>query len=66
MLGSHQDFYSEEEPRKETNPIRQRLLQMVGLLAPEQRLMLSFFLFMDVCVICFGCLVLFQKIGLPF
>jgi hypothetical protein len=39
---------------------------MVSLLAPTQRLMLSAFLFLDVCIICFGCLLLFQKIALPF
>jgi hypothetical protein len=66
MEDSHLPFYSEEEPRKETVQVRIRLQRMVSLLAPEQRLMLSIFLFMDVCVICFACLFLFQKIALPF
>ncbi len=66
MEESHSPFYSGEEPRKVTVPIRLRLQRVVSLLAPEQRLMLSIFLFMDVCVICFACLFLFQKIALPF
>ncbi len=66
MLGSHQDLYSEQEPRKEANPVRLRIQRMVSVLAPNQRLLLSIFLFLDVCVICFGCLILFGKVGLPF
>jgi hypothetical protein len=61
----HSDF-PEEEPRRASVPIQLRLRRMVGLLAPEQRLMLSVFLFMDVCILCFAFLFLFQKIALPF
>ncbi|MBN1439146.1 MAG: hypothetical protein JW929_07040 [Anaerolineales bacterium] len=56
----------EEEPRKESVPVRSRLQRMANLLAPEQRLLLSVFLFMDVCIICFAFLFLFQKVALPF
>jgi len=66
MQGFHQELYSEEEPRTETVPLRLRLQRVVNLLAPGQRLMLSVFLFMDVCIICFSCLLLFNKIALPF
>jgi hypothetical protein len=61
----HQEYF-EETPPKESVPIQARLQRMAGLLVPEQRLMLSIFLFMDVCIICFACLFLFQKIALPF
>ena len=66
MLGSHEDFYSEETPGPGADPLHLRLMKLAGLLAPEQRLLLSVFLFLDVCVICFGCLLLTGKIGLPF
>jgi len=62
---SHED-YSEETPPKESVPIRVRLQQVVGSLAPQQRLILSLFLFMDVCILSFACLFLFNKIKLPF
>jgi hypothetical protein len=39
--------------------------QLLKKLAPEQRLLLSIFLFLDVCVLCFACLVFFGKIALP-
>ena len=61
----HSDFPEEETP-KASVPIQLRLRRMLGLLAPEQRLMLSVFLFMDVCILCFAFLFLFQKIALPF
>jgi hypothetical protein len=60
------EVYSEESLPKETVPIQVRLQRMVRLLAPEQRLMLSIFLFMDVCILCFACLFLFRKVALPF
>jgi hypothetical protein len=66
MLGSHEDLYSEAEPIQEQIPIRVRLQKLVGVLAPGQRLVLSVFLFMDVCILCFVCLFLFKKIALPF
>lgn len=66
MESFHHELYSEEEPRKETVPVRLQLQRMLSLLAPEQRFMLSIFLFLDVCIICFACLFLFQKIALPF
>lgn len=59
-------FSSEAEVQKESVPIQLRLQRMAGLLAPGQRLLLSIFLFMDVCVLCFACLFLFNKIALPF
>ena len=61
-----QEELYEETPVRESVPIQARLQRMAGLLAPEQRLMLSIFLFMDVCILCFACLFLFQKIALPF
>jgi hypothetical protein len=66
MEDFHQEVYSEEAPRKEAVSIRIRLQRMVSLLAPAQRLMLSIFLFLDVCIICFAGLFLFHKIALPF
>jgi hypothetical protein len=62
---SHED-YSEETTPKESVPIRVRLQQVVGSLAPQQRLILSIFLFMDVCILSFAVLFLFNKIKLPF
>jgi hypothetical protein len=47
-------------------PITDRLRRLGGLLAPGQRLMLSVFLFLDVCIICFACLFLFRKIAFTF
>jgi hypothetical protein len=66
MEGFPHMYIPEEETPKASVPIQLRVQRMVGLLAPEQRLLLSIFLFMDVCVICFACLFLFQKIALPF
>jgi hypothetical protein len=66
MLGSQEDFYPEEETLPEVGAARPGLLRWMGLLGPGQRFFLSFFLFLDVCVLCFGCLLLFEKIGLPF
>jgi hypothetical protein len=56
----------EEEPQPEAVPISIRLRRLTGLLAPGQRLILSIFLFLDVCVLCFAFLFLFKKIGFPF
>ncbi|MBN2086537.1 MAG: hypothetical protein JW748_15075 [Anaerolineales bacterium] len=47
-------------------PIQARLQGVVSSLAPQQRLILSIFLFMDVCILCFAVLFLFNKIELPF
>jgi hypothetical protein len=58
--------YSEETPPRESVPIQVRLQHVVGSLAPQQRLILSLFLFMDVCILSFACLFLSNKIKLPF
>jgi len=60
------EVYSEETTPRESVPIKIRLQGLAGSLAPAQRLILSLFLFMDVCIICFACLFLFNKIKLPF
>jgi hypothetical protein len=60
------EVYSEETPPKESVPIQVRLQQVVKSLAPQQRLILSLFLFMDVCILSFAGLFLFNKIKLPF
>jgi hypothetical protein len=46
--------------------IPHRLQRIANILTPEQRVMLSAILFLDVCVLCFAALFLFQKISLPF
>jgi hypothetical protein len=66
MLESQEDFYTEEEPLPEEGSGRRGVLDLVGRLSPGQRLILSVFLFLDICVLCFGCLLLSGKIGLPF
>jgi hypothetical protein len=63
-LGEH--VFSTETTSEETPARRPGLLRTVGSLAAGQRLLLAVFLFMDVCVICFSCLLLFRKISLPF
>jgi hypothetical protein len=60
------EVYSEETPPRESVPIQVRLQRLTGSLAPQQRLILSIFLFMDVCILCFAVLFLFNKISLPF
>ncbi len=66
MDGFPHEVYSEETTRGESVPVRARLQSVVGSLAPQQRLILSFFLFMDVCILSFAVLFLFNKIELPF
>jgi hypothetical protein len=61
-----QEAYSEETPARESMPIQVRLQRMVGPLAPQQRLILSIFLFLDVCILSFTCLFVFNKVALPF
>jgi hypothetical protein len=61
-----QEIYSEEPTRGESVPIQTRLQKIAGTLAPQQRLILSIFLFMDVCILSFAVLFLFNKIALPF
>jgi hypothetical protein len=65
-----QEVYSDESTPGESVPIQTRLRKIAGTfagsLAPQQRLILSLFLFMDVCILCFACLFLFNKIALPF
>jgi hypothetical protein len=60
------EVYSEETPPKESVPLQVRLQGVVGSLAPQQRLILAIFLFMDVCILSFAVLFLFNKIELPF
>ncbi len=60
------EVYSEETPPREIMPIQVSLQRLAGSLAPEQRLILSIFLFMDVCILSFAVLFLFNKIDLPF
>jgi hypothetical protein len=62
----HQEPMQEEESFSTTVPIGLRLQRLLGLLAPGQRLFLSVFLFLDVCVLCFACLLLTRKIAPPF
>lgn len=62
---SHEVFSEETRPG-ESLPIQARLQGVVSSLAPQQRLILSIFLFMDVCILCFAVLFLFNKIELPF
>jgi hypothetical protein len=38
---------------------------ILGLLTPSQRLVLSVFLFMDICILAFAVLFLFGKVSLP-
>jgi hypothetical protein len=57
---------SSYSPQDAAASIPIRLLRIANLLSPEQRLLLSAILFMDVCVLCFAALFLFQKIALPF
>jgi E3 ubiquitin-protein ligase DOA10 len=66
MEGFPHEVYSEETPPRESVPIQVLLQRLVGSLAPEQRLILSIFLFMDVCILSFAVLFLFNKIALPF
>jgi hypothetical protein len=66
MDGFSHEGYSEEIPPMESVPIQVRLQGVVGSLAPQQRLILSIFLFMDVCILSFAVLFLFNKIELPF
>jgi hypothetical protein len=66
MDGFFHEGYSEETPPLESIPIPVRLQGVVGSLAPQQRLILSIFLFMDVCILSFAVLFLFKKIELPF
>jgi hypothetical protein len=66
MLGSHLDQSAEETSHSERASAAGFIKRMVSLLAPTQRVILSVFLFLDVCIICFGCLLIFEKIGLPF
>jgi hypothetical protein len=66
MDNLRQQMFSTETPSQETPPAPPRRLPLIGSLAPRQRLLLSVFLFMDVCVICFACLLAFRKISLPF
>jgi hypothetical protein len=55
------------DPEPEAPPRAQPgIVRMVASIAPAQRMLLSIFLFMDTCVICFMCLFLFGKIALPF
>jgi hypothetical protein len=61
----HQE-YLEETPPRESVPIQVLLQRLVGSLAPQQRLILTIFLFMDVCILSFAVLFLFKKISLPF
>jgi hypothetical protein len=66
MDGFPHEVYSEETTPGESVPVRARLQSVVGSLAPQQRLILSLFLFMDVCILSFAVLFLFNKIELPF
>ncbi len=66
MDNLRQHMFSEETPPEETPRSRPMLLQAVGSLDPKQRLLLSVFLFMDVCVICIAFLIAFRKISMPF
>ncbi len=66
MEGFPHEVYSEETPPRESMPSQLSLQRLTGSLAPEQRLILSIFLFMDVCILSFAVLFLFSKIDLPF
>jgi hypothetical protein len=58
------DMIEEPPVRKPGRPALQ-LPPAVGLLSPSQRLVLSVFLFMDVCILAFAVLFLFGKVSLP-
>jgi hypothetical protein len=62
----HQEPIREEEPLTPSVPVGLRLQRILGSLAPGQRLFLSVFLFLDVCILCFACLLATRKIALPF
>jgi hypothetical protein len=66
MDNFRQEMFSTETPSEEPAPPRPKLLRTIESIQPGQRLLLSVFLFMDVCIICFSCLLLFGKISLPF
>jgi hypothetical protein len=66
MDSLRQHVLSTETPPEEATPSRPPLSRIVNSLDPGQRLLLSVFLFLDVCIICFSCLLLFRKISLPF
>jgi hypothetical protein len=69
MDNLRQQMFSSETPPEDapsSPPSSPQLLRAVQSISPGQRLLLSVFLFMDVCVICFSCLLLFRKISLPF
>jgi len=66
MDSFRQNIFSTEPPPEEPTPSRPPFSRIVNSLDPGQRLLLSVFLFMDVCVLCFSCLLLFRKISLPF
>ena len=66
MDNLRQQMFSTEPPPEPAPPPRPKLLHTVNSISPSQRLMLSIFLFMDTCIICFSCLLLFGKISLPF
>jgi hypothetical protein len=66
MDNLRQQMFSTEPPPEAAPPPRPKLLHTINSISPSQRLMLSIFLFMDTCIICFSCLLLFGKISLPF
>ena len=66
MDNLRQQMFSTEPPPEAAPPPRPKLLHTINAISPSQRLMLSMFLFMDTCIICFSCLLLFGKISLPF
>jgi len=66
MDNLRQQMFSPEPSPEPAPPSRPKILTTVNSISPSQRLMLSIFLFMDTCIICFSCLLLFHKIALPF
>jgi hypothetical protein len=55
----------EEPPVHKPGRPALRLPPAVGSLSPSQRLVLSVFLFMDICILAFAVLFLFGKVSLP-
>lgn len=56
---------ADDVPMQEPNRRIFRMPRIVEFLTPSQRLVLSVFLFMDVCILCFTVLFLFGKVSLP-
>jgi hypothetical protein len=64
MADFQMDMISDPPAAKPSRPAFQ-MPSFIGLLSPAQRLILSVFLFMDVCILAFAVLFLFGKMSLP-